>query len=203
MSIRELALQGIESTINGLIALDPQAARRLSAFHGRVICIDLRGTGIALYFIPGHSGELQVFSRYDGEPDCTIEGSPLDLMRASDKQTGSAQLFAGHVALSGDTELGHRFSEILGSLNIDWEEQLAKLVGDVAAHELGRQVRGASEHIKRDGKTLAGNLGEYLTEEARLLPHRYEVEAWQEDVERTRDDLERLIARVTLLEPKA
>jgi len=203
MSIRDLALQGIESSLNALIELDGNAAARLARMHGRVIAIALRGTRITFYFVPDDRGRLQVYGRHEGEPDALIEGSPLDLMRASDKQTGSAQLFAGHVTLHGDTELAHRFSEILGALHVDWEEELSKHVGDVSAHEIGRAARGLQAEGRRIGRITAQNLSEYLTEETRLLPHRYEFEAWQEDVETLRDDLERLAARVQLLGKKA
>ena len=203
MSIRDLALQTIESTLNTLIDLDGQAASKFVRFQAQVIAIQLKGTGITLYFVPDQSGHLQVLSRFEDEPDCTLAGSPLDLMRASDKEQGSAQLFAGHVTLTGDTELGHRFSEILGGLNIDWEEQLSKIFGDVAAHEAGRAAKDASNYGKGISDTLQENISEYLTEEARLLPHRYEVEDWLQDIERTRDDVERLAARISLLEKQS
>ena len=200
MSIRNLALQGIETTLNTLVELDGRAAGRLARFHGQVVAIALRGTGITFYFVPDQQGSLQLYGQHEGEPDAYIEGSPLDLMRASDKQGGSAELFAGNVSMRGHTELAHRFSEILGGLDIDWEEELSKYIGDIGAHEVGRAVREARTQGKRVGGISAQNLSEYLTEEARLLPHRYEFDAWQEDVETVRDDLERLLARVQLLE---
>ena len=200
MSIRDLALETIETLLNQLIALDPAAMQRLAGWHGRVIAIALRGTGLTFYFIPDQQGRLQLLGRYEGEPDCTIEGSPLDLMRASDKEQGSAQLFNGHVVISGDTDLAHRFSEVLGKLNIDWEEQLSRYVGDVAAHELARAARDASAQGQQAVDRLQQNISEYPTEEARLLPHPFEVEEWIRGVETTRDDVERLTARIRLLE---
>lgn len=200
MTIRELALESIETLLNELIAMDPQAGERLAAWHGKVVAIALRGTGLTLYLIPDQQGRLQLLGRYEGEPDALIEGSPIDLMRASDKQQGTAQLFAGHVRIQGDTELAHHFSEVLGGLDIDWEEQLSHYVGDVAAHELARLAREAREEGARIGDTLRRNLSEYLTEEARLIPHPYELEEWIRGVEKTRDDVERLAARVALLE---
>ena len=200
MSIRDLALEAIETLLNQLIALDPAAMQRLAGWHGRVIAIALRGTGLTFYFIPDQQGRLQLLGRYEGEPDCTIEGSPLDLMRASDKEQGSAQLFNGHVVISGDTDLAHRFSEVLGKLNIDWEEQLSRYVGDVAAHELARAARDASAQGQQAVDRLQQNISEYPTEEARLLPHPFEVEEWIRGVETTRDDVERLTARIRLLE---
>lgn len=201
MSVRELALETLEQLLNRLVVLDPEAVRRFSAWHGRVIAIALRGTGITLYFVPEQQGRLQLLGSYEGEPDCVIEGSPLDLMRASDKDQGVAQLFAGHVTIHGDTELAHRFSEVLGNLDIDWEELLSRYVGDIAAHELARITRETQE---LGGKTLdraQRNLSEYLTEEARLLPHPYEVEEWIREVETLRDDVERLAARIRLMDP--
>ena len=82
MSFRDLALQGIEAAINALIDLDDQAASRLSRFHGQVIAIALRGTGITFYFVPDQNGQLNLLGSIEGEADATIEGSPLDLMRA-------------------------------------------------------------------------------------------------------------------------
>lgn len=203
MTIRDLALQGIEAALNTLIDLDPEAAPRLARLHGRVVGIALRGTGLTFYFVPDQQGRVQLFGRIEGEPDALIEGSPIDLMRASDKRHGAAQLFAGHVRMSGDTELAQRFSEVLAGLHLDWEEQLSKLVGDVAAHEIGRNARELRAESERIGGIWQQNLSEYLTEEARLLPHPTEVEDWLQGVESTRDDVERLAARIALLEAKA
>jgi ubiquinone biosynthesis protein UbiJ len=200
MALRDLALQGLETTLNRLIRLDPEAPGRLAALHGQVVAIELRGTPFTLTFIPDDRGALQVYGRYAGEPDCTLAGSPLDLLRASDEKAGPQQLFAGHVSLRGDTDLGHRFSAILAGLEIDWEEQLSRLTGDVAAHEIGRGVRQGIAGAEQLGSTFEQNLSEYLTEEAGLLPHRYEAEDFLDETDRLRDAVDRLEARIRLLE---
>lgn len=203
MMLRDLALQGIETTINALLDLDQQATDELQKLHGHSIAIALSGTGLVFYFVPDQQGHVQLFSQWEGEADCTISGSPFDLMRASDKTQSSAQLFAGHVKITGDTGLGHKFSAVLASLHIDWEEQLSKLVGDTVAHEVGRGVRGSQAYHQQRRATFKQNLAEYLTEEVRLLPHPYEMEAWSNDVATTRDAVERLIARVDLLQKQS
>jgi ubiquinone biosynthesis protein UbiJ len=55
----------------------------------------------------------------------------------------------------------------------------------------------------RIGRSARDNLSEYLTEEARLLPHRFEVEDFLGEVDVLRDDCERLAARISLLEKKS
>lgn len=202
MTMRDLALEGLEQALNQLIGLDPQAGQQLATLHGRVICIDLAGTGMRLNFVPGHDGRVQILGDTEGEPDCILSGSPLDLMRAGDSAKSARQLFAGHVRIEGDSQTAHRFSEALAGLDIDWEEQLSHLTGDIAAHEIGRGVRAVLREGERIGRSNRENLSEYLTEEARLLPHRYEVEDFISDVDTLRDDCERLAARIALLEQK-
>lgn len=202
MTTRDLALAGIEQAANTLIGMDPTAAQRLARLHGRVIAIRLTGIGLELIFVPGPDGQLQLLGSIEDEPDCRLSGSPLDLMRSGDKQEGPAQLFAGRVTIDGDLELAQQFGDIIGSLDIDWEEQLARLTGDIFAHEFGTAARRAGHWGKRTTDVLGLNLAEYLTEEARLVPHRHEVQQFLDDIDRLRDDLARLDARVTRLTPK-
>lgn len=202
MTVRDLALEGLEQGLNRLIRLDPVASRQLATLHGQVIRIDLIGTGIQLHCVPGHDGRVQILGSIEGEPDCTLSGSPLDLMRARDSSQSAKQLFSGNVRIDGDNQTAHRFSEALAGLEIDWEEQLSRLTGDIAAHEIGRGVRAVLWEGERIGRSGRENLSEYLTEEARLLPHRYEVEDFLADVDTLRDDSERLAARIALLESK-
>jgi len=200
MSVRDLALEGLEQSLNRVIGLDPLAGGRLARLHGRVVRIELGGGAVQLNFVPGHDGRLQILGGIEGEPDCTLAGSPMDLMRASDKSKGAAQLFAGNVRIDGDTRIAQSFSETLAGLDIDWEEQLSRLTGDIAAHEIGRGARAVLHEGTRIGRSMRDNLSEYLTEEARLLPHRFEIEDFLSDVDGLRDDSERLAARISLLE---
>ncbi len=202
MSTRDLALASLEKAINALLALDPVAMERLARHHGRVIGIHLRGPEITLYFVPDEKGRLQLLGHIEGEPDALLSGSPLDLLRSGDTGEGSRQLFAGRVTLSGDTALAHEFGTILADLDIDWEEQLSKFTGDLVAHELGSAARQIRRYAEETADRLARDLGEYLTEEARLLPTRAEVEEFVEQVDELRDDAERLEAWVKLLERK-
>jgi ubiquinone biosynthesis protein UbiJ len=119
------------------------------------------------------------------------------------EQSGSDQLFSGDVEISGDTQLAQHFSHFMNTLEIDWEEQLSKLTGDVVAHEVGNLLRGFSEWGQDQLTTSRLNLQEYLTEELRLLPSRCEVEEFLADVDTLRDDLDRLDARIGLLRQQA
>lgn len=196
MSISDLAFASLEEAINRCIALDPDAADKLARLHGRVIAIEIAGPELRLYMIPG-PGRLQVLSRFEGEPDCLLRGSPMALACMDSKgEKGAEQLFSGKVEISGDTELGHRFGTILGGLEIDWEGQLAHFTGETLAHEIGDGLRSVAKWGRRSLETLGKDIREYVQDEARLLPERQEIKGYLDRVDTLRDDVERLEARI-------
>jgi ubiquinone biosynthesis protein UbiJ len=194
-------LAPLEKGINLALALDPETRRQMSGLHGRIIAFELTGTGLELLLIPTENGALQIYQDPEAQPDCLIRGSPLALagMLGDDR---AKPLFQGTVEIQGDQGLAHRFSDILRAMEIDWEGELAKLTGDALAHQAGRTLRGAGDWLRQTWRTEQTNLGEYLTEEARLLPTRYELQEWLAAVDQLRDDTERLTARIAILEQR-
>lgn len=202
MSARDLALASLETAIDAVLGLDPAARAALAALHGRVVGIEVQGLGLAFYLAPDATGRLQVLGAQEGEPDCWLRGTPLDLARTGGGPEGAQQLFSGRVRIEGDSALAHRFGAILAGLDIDWEEQLSHLTGDVIAHEVGNAARAAADLGRRSRRTVELNLREYLQEEAQLLPTRYEIDEFLAAVDTLRDDVERLAARVGRLKSR-
>ena len=199
MTLRDLSYAGLEAALNRYLGLDPVTRERLAALHGRTVGVEVLGLGLTLLFTPDETGELQVYGRHEGEPDCWLRGTPFDLLRAGDRARGADQLFSQRVRIEGDSGLAQRFGAILGEIDIDWEEHLSRIVGDVVAHEVGSTARVAQDFGQRTGRTAEQNLREYLQEEARLLPTRYEAKEFLDAVDALRDDVERLAARVARL----
>ena len=93
--------------------------------------------------------------------------------------------------------------EILGVLkgfqNPQQSAVLSKLVGDVAAHQIGRFQRGVRDWGRQTGETLLRDGAEYLQQEAQALPPRHAVEQFLSAVDVLREDADRLAARVDRL----
>ena len=198
----ELATAGLEQALNALLRLDPGATKQLAKLHGQVVAVVLRGLALELYFVADESGQLQVLGQHEGTADAVISGSPFNLIRATDSQEGSAQLFAGDMSITGNTELAHQFSGILGNLDIDWEEHLSRVTGDIVAHKTGHAIREMAAWWRNNSERAQQNGREYLQEEVNILPEKQEVEAFFSDVESLRDDVARLAARITNLQQK-
>jgi ubiquinone biosynthesis protein UbiJ len=198
MSISALAYASLEEAVNRYLALDPAAKAKIAKLHGKVIAFELLGLGQTLFFIPG-PGRLQILSRLEDEPDCRLRGTPLALFRLGDPQGASERIFSGDVEISGDTELAHHFGRILGGLEIDWEKRLAPITGELAAEEIGHVVKGARQWGRHIHNTLGSEFREILQQDLRLLPEDGEVEGFLSAVDRLRDDVERLEARLDRL----
>lgn len=189
---------GLETALNRYIWLDPDAAPQLAELAGAVIAIEADGLGLTFYLFPGAQG-IQVLDRYEGEPSVRIRGTPLALIQQWRGQPG-----AGRVSVEGDAATGRRLQTLLTSLDIDWEEHLSSLVGDVAAHRLGQLYRESRRWGQQTLSTLLQDGREYLQQEQRLLPAQPTVEAFLNAVDVLREDVDRLEARIARLrQPEA
>ncbi|MET0067217.1 MAG: SCP2 sterol-binding domain-containing protein [Candidatus Thiodiazotropha sp.] len=199
MTISAAALATFEQLLNATLKLDPESPQRLAPLHGKVIQIQVLGLGLSLYLIPDPQG-IQCLGQIEGEADCVLRGTPWGLANLSNERSSTEQLFSGEVTIEGDTALAQRFGDFIATLDIDWEEQLSRLTGDVAAHEIGGLFRGVLNWGAKTRATAEQNLKEYLQEELRMLPTVYEMQPFLQEVDRLRDDVERLEARIQRLE---
>jgi len=195
-------LRPAEEVINRLLAMDPDAGRRLQALSGRSLEVHLTGLALPLRLDFREAG-IALALVEDGQgpsPDATLRAAPGSLasLALSNGRRGGREL-----EFRGDVGVIHEVRALFSELEIDWEEQLSRVTGDVVAHQVGNAVRGAGDWLRHAGETFLSNAGEYLTEERRSLPAAPEVEAFLADVDRLRQDTDRLQARVRRLRRQA
>ena len=191
----------VEAALNRYLSLDPEASARLARLNGKVLDMELRGLDLHFYLLPTASG-IQVLGSYEGTPDARLRGAPFSLARLALSEHGRNTLFGGTVELEGDTEFGQALQDILNAVDIDWEELLSRLTGDVVAHQVGNAARGAQHWAEQTRESLALDIADYLHEESRQVPVRGEVERFVSDVDTLRADIERLAARIKRLQSK-
>jgi ubiquinone biosynthesis protein UbiJ len=197
MTPPRLLLQGLAGLINRALALDPEASARLAPMAGRVLAVDLIGLELPLWIRLGEGGVELTHDEPERPADVTVRATPAALLAlAARRGEGSV----AHVEFRGDVTVVQQLRGLIGTLQIDWEEQLSKLTGDVVAHQIGNVARGVGDWLGHARRTFERNLGEYLTEEARQIPPEAEVSAFMRDVDRLRQDADRLEARLALLE---
>ncbi len=198
MNPLEAALRPVAGILNRNIRETTRARELCDKLDGVVVAVRVRNTALATWFVI-EDGELTLATDYDGEPDVLISGSLLTLARMSG-ESGLEALRDGSLELTGDAHKAERFQRLLAVARPDLEEELAGLVGDVAAHRLGEITRGIRGWGRAARETMETNLREYLQEESRDVPSRYEAERFATEVNTLRDDVERLAARIDRLQ---
>lgn len=196
--IFSLALNIIERVLNHFLQLDFETSRRLAKLTGKVVAIKSRYFNYQVFFIFSDN-QIQLAARCERTADVTLCGSFFDFLRLS-SQSDSAALFKNEIEVDGDLDVAEQFKILFAHLDIDWEEQLSHLTGDLIAHQIGNFLRAITDWARNSGVVLREDVTEYLQEEVRLLPTRIELENFYVDVDTVRNDVERVEKRIERLQ---
>ena len=194
MNPLEAVLRPIASVLNKNIHATTPARELCQKLAGTVVAIRVRDTALTAWFIV-QDDHLELTTETDLEPDVLISGSIITLAQMAGASDVSA-VRSGSLEFAGDPILADEFRQLLTFARPDLEEELSGFVGDVAAHRLGEIARGVSKWSRDARSIMAQNIREYLQEESRDVPSRYEVERFTSDVGALRDDVDRLEARI-------
>lgn len=201
----------LENVLNRGLPRSPRAQQLCAELAGRRVAITIApaqsgGSAHVLVESTGHSLKLTAVTAgglasapVDATPpDATITGGPLSLLALSGPAP-EAVLQRGDVRIDGDAELAQKFRELALLLRPDLEEELSLVLGDVPAHQLGRFARAALGWTQKAATTTVRNVAEYLGHERRDLVPRNEADQFLQGVDTLREDVDRLAARIDLL----
>jgi ubiquinone biosynthesis protein UbiJ len=103
------------------------------------------------------------------------------------------------VQIEGDPRLANEVLFLFRHLRWDVEEDLARVLGDAAAHRVASTARQFVSWQKEAFSRVAENLMDYALEERQLIAHRVSFEEHRSTVAQLRDALERLEKRLDRL----
>ncbi len=164
------ALSALEELCNRALRYDDSSRLALAELAGQELAVrcDLPfSTEVLEFFISFNEEGLILKAISEDETDASIEVANLKVL---------AEFFSGRYAnagagqkserliIRGNLDLVEQLQNILSELDIDWEEPLSRIVGDVAAHEIHRVVDDAGELIKKAGDFIENDLMDGLNQ---------------------------------------
>src|SRR4051794_23531322 len=200
----------LENVLNRGLPRSPRAQQLCAELAARRVAIEIvpalangsyvlvESTGDALKLSVVTAGTVQGTAAGMLPPDAIISGGPLSLLALSGPAP-EAVLQRGDVRIDGDAELAQKFRELALLLRPDLEEELSLVLGDVPAHQIGRFARAAFGWTRKAAETTMRNAAEYLGHERRDLVPRSEADQYLQGVDKLREDVDRLAARIDLL----
>jgi ubiquinone biosynthesis protein UbiJ len=195
MQLSTSILASIETSLNAWLKLDGNTLPKFNNMQGKIICLHVSGLELKLYFLPDQN-DIAVMGNYAGEPDTTIKGAPMTLMRLGTSSNSGKTLLDSDASIEGDTHLGAEFSRILSEVDIDWEDILSNFVGDIAADHAGQAAFNSKEWLKEIQQNMQSNTSKYLIEETQLTPAEEELSHYMDQVDELRMSVDRLEAKV-------
>lgn len=218
---KPLAGRALEAALNRAIDLDPDTRAALQPLDGRsvVLALDAPADREAL--------PLAMRLRVDGERmrvgPATPEGSEAPDLAVRSTLGGVVSLGmrallprllgtpadeadampVGRLRIEGDAELARRLQRLAERFDPDWQLPFTRVFGEVIGVQIANGVAAALRGAQAGGRRLAETTAEYLTEESRDVVPRAELDAFFDDVDTLRDDVERMAARVARLHKRA
>lgn len=175
--------------------LDPESKEHLYRLSGKVVKIEW---GPLTHYWFFKSDLIYLSKNYNGPADLILRGSTFDFLRmafiSKDKALTDIPL-----KVMGDMEFAKQFKDFFANLEIDYEEQLSKIVGDGIAYPMSQVLKAISLWASVSMESLSQNLTNYVQREMNWLVSPEELQLFFSDVDELRDDCARLEARIKML----
>ena len=124
--------------------------------------------------------------------DVTVTLTPGLLLRIAARDASAWD----DVKVEGDAEFAAAINHVVRNLRWDVEEDLSRVVGDIAAHRMVESGRKLDHWGRQGADNLARSFAEYWTEEQPLIAARADIEQFNREVDALRDDVARLEKRI-------
>jgi ubiquinone biosynthesis accessory factor UbiJ len=194
MQIPTIILSTLERSINRVLLTAAGGQAAIQGLDGKVIKLQLDDLGVSVW-IASNGRSLRLSAVDPGRQDLCLSGRSGEMLKAALEGRAEGR-FPSEVTVEGNMDTARQVQQLLKALDPDWEEALAGITGDAVARGVGSAARQGLSWGRETGDALSRNLAEYLRDELRVVPDRSEVEAFMDAVDRLRDDVDRLAARL-------
>jgi len=185
--------------INHVLSSEPWATGELARHAGKTILLKLPVGDLCFEITP--AGLLAVSEASDTS-SLVLEVSA----RALSELTGSTgslreQAFKA-VKITGGADLAQLLGRLVGQVRWEYEEDLARLVGDAPANFAVRQGKKFVSASKSAASDLLSNVVEYVSEERKVLLNQRDFMAHKNELNELRDAVDRMEKRIQILVQK-
>jgi ubiquinone biosynthesis protein UbiJ len=187
-------LMPAELALNSLLKLDAATPSRLQNLQGKTLAVHVTQPQLVIFVSITNKG-LHLSPIFEGQPDASLHGSIPALLKLLSKSASVTNLHTVDVELRGNTGFVQQLQNLLLDLDVDWEFQLSRIIGNLPTSMISSSVNQVVDFAKQSGGRFKQNLQDYLAEESTLLPHAHELEAHYAAIDELALRVDRLQAR--------
>jgi ubiquinone biosynthesis protein UbiJ len=178
------------AALNHLLSQADWARAKLLPFAGR--CARLAMPPFQLDFAIRDDGYVEASA---AEPDVVMTlpaDAPLRALQGQEQVIAAARV-------EGNAHLATELSFVLRNLRWDAEEDLSRVVGDIAAHRLVQGAGAVAAWQRNAARNLAENVAEYISEENPLVVRPQDVASHAAELAEVCDKMSQLEKRIDKL----
>lgn len=190
------ALASAEAIIHSALRYDPGTRLALAALAPHVLAIKFTAPDCTLYLVPSEQG-LDLRGHYEGDITTQLQGSVAAMITLL--KSDRVNLKDSGVQIIGSTHFIAELQQILKQVDIDWEEILTQVLGDVVGHQGAEILRAKISWSADRAHNIQRLTSEFLTQELRALPSKPELQYFYQQVDDVRLDVDRAEARLQQL----
>jgi ubiquinone biosynthesis protein UbiJ len=197
----QVATATLELIINKALALNNNKSVSFAAVAQKTLTLELAELPFTLCFTVNTSASKTVVivrSRTEFS-DCTINTSFNTLNKLKANQSLTQLIKQDELDVTGDIKIAQQFANIAQSLEIDWQTELAKHLGDVPTHKLLQFGNKITKSLVGKGKQLEADIGEYLVHEKRLVVTNSQINTFNQKTKDVASKVDTLSARIDKL----
>ena len=179
--------------LNHVLLQNDWMSSRLKRFYNKTIHIKI--SELSLFFKVNKEGLLEHISQVK-DSDASISMPIKSLVNQIIYKENKG------ITIKGDIDLAKEASEILKKIKWDVEDDLSKIIGDVAANRLGIMGGKFLNDSKKVTISIAEAFKEYWEEEKPLIAKKTRVHQFLAEIDNISEDVERIEAKINNLELK-
>ena len=185
--------KSILTKINSQIATRTSAKKISEQLEGKILSIHIKNT-TRFFNVIMNSNELNPHTIKENY-DVQISGSLISFSKLL-RNNSSDALRDGTISINGDVAVAQKFQKLFEMIKPDIEEELSHFVGDIMANNIVKVSKKTGDWIQNTKDILQENIKEFLQEEIKLMPSKYEFNIFSKEVSKIRDDIERLEKKI-------
>lgn len=199
--LQSALLLPLEFSINQLLALDAASRSRLATMAGKTLAVEVQQPALTIY-VSAHADKLRLSPRHEGQVTTTLIGSAAALVGVLVRREPLTNLQSSKLELRGDLRFAQALQSLLLHLQIDWEFQLSRFIGDVPTQAMADSVRATKDYVQKTSERFREDVQDFLQQESGLLPLSAELDAFYDAVQALVLRVDRLDARLGLQEQR-
>jgi ubiquinone biosynthesis protein UbiJ len=200
--VHSALLFSMETCINQVLSLDAGARNKLESISGKSLRVHIEkplleftlliGDGAVHLHQDANSGESL-------EVDTTISGKASSIFKLLIKRDAH-NLHEDSIVITGNTSLLESMQNIFQELDIDWEYELSKTIGDIPTQAVSDSLASARQFTNKTKQKVIQDVDTYLHDETKAFPSIEEVTGFYHSIDSLRLRVDRLQSRVDKLQ---